>query len=103
MEENIGQPPQQQEQPKQHTQYGTLALIFGILGIVLLWIPLINIIAIAFAVLAIIFGYLARKQGDSYGLIGLILGIITIVLLVVFTIIAATVYLYVTNMIGNPG
>ena len=84
-----------------HTGIGTAALILGIIGIIIIWIPFVSIASIPIGILAVIFGALAywgQNRRDTYGLAGFILGLITIVLLIVSIIIAATVYVYVSGM-----
>ncbi len=55
-----------------------LALIFGILGLLLIWLPVVGLV---FAVLAIVFYALSKndKAGKTLALIGLVLGIVAIV------------------------
>ncbi len=59
------------------------ALVLGICGVVLFWLPVFNLIVLACAVLGIIFGLKGRKKSiDAYGkasglaTAGLVLGII---------------------------
>jgi len=67
----------------EHTNNGKIALIFGILSMFLLIV--VFLLPIILAILAIIFGVLARKNGDKYGTYGMILGILTIILTIVFS------------------
>lgn len=77
-----------------HTSYGKIGLICGILGIVLVfflnWIPTI------LAIIAIGLGASARKKGDAYGTYAMILGGLHFVLLVV---ISALIYYYVSSLL----
>ena len=81
-----------------HTQKGKLALGSGIVGIILIFIPLVGIASLVLGIAAIVFGYKSMLEGDSYGKIGLILGIIIFALLIVSIVVSATMYMYVTNM-----
>lgn len=80
-----------------HTDIGIAALILGIVGIILRFIPWISILAIPIAVLTIIFGYMARKRGDSYGLVGIILGVIILIFVVVSVILAAIFHIWISG------
>jgi hypothetical protein len=40
----------------------------------------------------VVFGYFARKRGDSYGLIGVILGVITLIVMMVIITLITPVY-----------
>ena len=53
---------------------------------------IVGIVAIPIAILAVVFGYFARKRGDSYGVTGLILGVITLLLIIAFVILTTPVY-----------
>ena len=80
-----------------HTKEGKLAISCGLLGLVFLLIyhllvsqVIIVVIFLILGILAIGFGYLARKNADfSYGTLGATLGILTIVLQI-----AINFYLY---------
>ncbi len=111
-----------------HTIMGIVSLILGIISILLMTTGIIlpfmmgtavfdvssvfstlllfsyleYLIGIPGAIIAIIIGYLAKKQGDSYGLIGLILGAIVLILVVISIIISAMTYLYVSSMLPGP-
>jgi len=82
---------------KKHTDIGIAALVLGIVGIVITFIPSVSIISIPIAILAVVFGYMARKRGDSYGLVGLILGIIIIVFVVVSIILAIIFHVWISG------
>ena len=74
-----------------HTGSGITAFVLGILGVIMIFLPSIAfgdpffaIVAMPFAILAIVFGFIARKRGDGYGLIGLALGTIALILAILF-------------------
>jgi len=107
---------------KPHTTIGVVSLILGIISILIMMagfvMPymvgyaefgafiilayLLYLVGIPGAIIAIVLGYLAKKQGDSYGLIGLILGAIVLILMVISIIIAAITYAYVSSMLPPP-
>jgi hypothetical protein len=72
---------------------GDLAMILGIAGLVSLFIPYVMLLAIPCAILAIIFGYSARKKnpGDTHAKVGIILGWVTVGVFIVALIIAIAV------------
>lgn len=63
---------------KQSNGLAIAALICGICGIVLFWIPYANIILLILSILGIVFGVKARKVCPSKGMAtaGLVLGIV---------------------------
>jgi hypothetical protein len=74
-----------------NTVLGTASIIFGILGIILYFIGwffysfLDNriygiITGLISSILAIILGYLAKKQGDTYGYYGILLGLTLLII-----------------------
>ncbi len=111
---------------KTHSNFGKISLILGIISflllllspIVLLFVSitmpstlvfellispvliyLVNLFLLPTAIVAIILGFMARKQGDKYGLIGLILGSIVIIIFIIWMILA--VIIYVGNMLSG--
>jgi hypothetical protein len=68
--------------------FGIAALVLGLVGVVLLWLPYVNIIC---AILAIIFGILAivKTTSKGLGIAGLVLGAVVILIGVILIIIAA--------------
>jgi len=83
------------------TNIGMAALIIGIVGIVIIWIPFVSFASIVLGILAIVFGALAywgKNRKDPLGLAGFILGLITIILIIITVVIAATVYVYISGM-----
>ena len=83
---------------EEHTNIGIAAVVLGILGILLLFLPWIglpfrsDIVAIPIAILAAVFGQFARKCGDSYGVVGLILGVIILIIMIVIVTLTTPVY-----------
>ena len=83
----------------EHTQLGIASIILAVLGFISYFIGwfffsfLDNrlygmVIGLILSILAIVFGYIAKKNGDSYGTYGMVLGSILIVitiLIVLFT------------------
>ena len=67
-------------QTKNHSGFGTAALVLGIIGAVLSFIPIINNLSFVLGVLAIIFGVVAffKKSGKVKVIIAIILGILAI-------------------------
>ena len=76
---------------KEHTYVGIASIILGILGLILYLIGLFFysfvdnrlygiIIGIIFSILAVILGYLAKKQGDTYGTYVISLGVLTLII-----------------------
>lgn len=61
------------------------AMVLGIIGIVLSFIPIINNIAFVLGILALIFGIIgiARKVGKGKAIAGLVLGILSIIITLV--------------------
>jgi len=105
---------------KTHTTIGKVSLILGTISFLLMisvpivpYItgPLDILIVLGFilylvvlpgAIIAIILGFIARKQGDKYGLVGLILGLVVIILFIISIVLSAIVYVYVSGMLPNP-
>ena len=86
---------------KEHTNVGIASIIFGILGLILYligWIfysfvdnRLYGIISgIILGLIAIVLGYLAKKQGDNYGTYGIYLGVLVIIIALI-TVLLTTV------------
>lgn len=61
---------------------GIAALVFGILGVVLFWIPFVGWLGVLFGLLSVLLGIMAMikagksedKGGKAFGLIGIVLG-----------------------------
>ena len=86
---------------KQHTNAGIASIIFGILGLILYIIGwffysfvdnrLYGMIGgVILGILAILLGYIAKKQGDTYGTYGISLGVL-ILIIGVFTLLLTTI------------
>jgi uncharacterized membrane protein len=84
-----------------HSQIGITSIIFGILGLVLYFIGWFFYsfvdnrlygmgIGVIFGILAVILGYIAKKQGDTYGTYGMYLGSLVIII-VLITVLLTTV------------
>jgi len=87
------------------TNFGIASLVLGIVGLCIIWIPLVGIASIVLGILAIIFGALAywgKNRRDVFGLAGFILGLIIIILVIISIIISAMVYVYVSGMLSPP-
>ena len=67
---------------KKKSGFGVAALVLGIIGIVLSFIPFINNIAFILGVLAIIFGIvcLCKKASKGFAIAGLVLGILACII-----------------------
>ena len=72
-----------------------LALVFGIAGIIISWIPLVGFLGLALSIAAIVMGSvelskinrgISSPSGKSFAVTGIVLGIIAFVLSVVFSI-----------------
>lgn len=70
---------------QKHTQIGLVSIVLGIIGLLLYFIGLLFFtfmdnrligmgIGIVLAIVAVVFGYYAQKQGDRYGSYGMMLG-----------------------------
>jgi uncharacterized membrane protein len=88
---------------KEHTNVGIASIIFGILGLILYFIGLFFysfvddrlygiIIGIIFGIIAVILGYLAKKQGDNYGTYGISLGVLILIIGVVTFLLTTPAY-----------
>ena len=83
-----------------HTGMGTASLILGIIGIIIVWIPLANFAALPMGIIATILGaksYFNKNLKDTYGLAGFILGIITTVFGALIMV-SLLVYIFVSGM-----
>ena len=81
---------------KKRGTLAVLALIFGIAGIVVSWIPIIGFLGFALSVAAIVTGAIELSKinkgkspanGKGFAITGIILGIIAIVLGIIFSVI----------------
>ena len=108
-----------------HSTLGKISLIFAILTIVFFILVILsvvlaivfantsiavfssifNLLMFIFSILSLILGAISfwGKDNDRYGLYAFIIGIVFLILTFVMTIaVAATVYVYVSGMIGSP-
>ena len=80
----------QMDENQKHTGIGVASVILGILGLILYFIGLFFysfvdnrlygiVIGIILGIVAIILGYVAKKQGDNYGTYGIYLGVLVII------------------------
>jgi hypothetical protein len=82
----------------EHTNGGIAALVLGILGLILIFLPWMglpfrsDILAIPIAILAVVLGNFARKYEDNYGNIGLVLGVITLIIIILIVTFTTPVY-----------
>ena len=76
---------------KEHTDVGIVSIILGILGLILYSIGWFFysfvdnrlygiIIGLILGIIAIILGYVAKKQGDNYGTYGISLGVLILII-----------------------
>ena len=76
---------------KEHTNVGITSIILGILGLILYFIGWFFysfvdnrlygiIIGLILGIIAIILGYVAKKQGDNYGTYGISLGVLILII-----------------------
>jgi hypothetical protein len=76
---------------KERTNVGIASIILGILGLILYFIGWFFysfvdnrlygiIIGMILGIVAIILGYLAKKQGDNYGTFGISLGVLILII-----------------------
>jgi len=84
-----------------HTGFGIASIILGILGLVLYFIGFFffsfvdnrlygMFIGVILGIIAITFGYIAKKEGDNYGTYGIYLGVIVIIIALI-TILLTTI------------
>ncbi len=85
------------EEKNNHSQVGIASIIFGILGLILYFIGWFFysfadnrlygiVIGVIFGILAVILGYVAKKQGDTYGTYGMFLGALVIIIALITVI-----------------
>jgi len=89
------------DEKNKHSGVGIASLILGICGLVLYFIGFFffsfldnrlygMITGVILAILAIILGYIAKKEGDNYGTYGIYLGVL-VVIIALITILLTTV------------
>lgn len=93
---------EQAVKPSNTNAFAVTALVTGIVGIALSWIPFINFFSFILAILAIIFGAIAthRKAGGK-AIAGLALGVITMAIMIIIWITAAMAVNKLTNELDN--
>ena len=83
-----------------HSEIGIASIVLGVLGLIFYFIGFFffsfvdnrlygMILGFILAIVSIILGYIAKKNGDNYGIYGIYLGSITIII-VLITIILTT-------------
>jgi len=88
---------------KDLTNVGIASIIFGILGLIFYFIGWFFysfvdnrlygiVIGIIFGIIAVILGYLAKKQGDDYGNYGILLGALTLIIGIITFLLTTPVY-----------
>jgi hypothetical protein len=62
----------------------TLSMIFGIAGLVLLFVPTIGLLALPFSILALVFGFLSLKgNSNTKAIVGVVTGGVTLIILLI--------------------
>jgi uncharacterized membrane protein len=85
----------------EHTNVGVASIILGILGLVLYFIGLFFFsfvdnrlygmgIGVILGIIAVILGYIAKKEGDNYGTYGMYLGALVIIIALI-TVLLTTI------------
>ena len=83
----------------EHTQIGIASIILGVLGLIFYIIGWFffsfvdnrlygMVIGLILSILAIVFGYIANRHGDSYGNYGMLLGGIIVIITIIIAILA---------------
>ena len=87
MPEQPGQPAPA-AQPSAKVGFGVTALVLGIVGVFLCWIPVFGLIL---PILAIVFGGIGiyLRSGRGMAIAGLVIGVITLIINIVIMIVAA--------------
>ena len=89
------------EEKNNHSQVGIASIIFGILGLILYFIGWFFYsfvdnrlygmgIGVILGIIAVILGYIAKKEGDNYGNYGMYLGVLVIIIALI-TVLLTTV------------
>ncbi len=85
----------------EHTNVGVASIILGILGLVLYFIGFFFFsfvdnrlygmgIGVILGIIAVILGYIAKKEGDNYGTYGMYLGALVIIIALI-TVLLTTI------------
>ena len=86
---------------KEHTNIGIASIILGILGLILYFIGFFFFsfvdnrlygmgIGVILGIIAVILGYIAKKEGDNYDTYGMYLGVLVIIIALI-TVLLTTV------------
>jgi hypothetical protein len=86
------------EETKDYKTMGMVSLICAIIGVVSLFV-VSGLIALPLGIIALILGYISKKHGDKNGAYGFYISLI-VVILGALVAIAATIYVYVSGMLG---
>lgn len=90
-------------QTKNHSGFGTAALVLGIIGAVLSFIPIINNVAFFLGILAVAFaiGCFAKKSSTGVAVAGIVLGLLSIIITIVMQASAAKAISDATSEFSN--
>jgi len=91
------------EEKDKHSGIGIASIILGILGLLLYFIGWFFysfvdnrlygiVIGVIFGIVAIILGYVAKKQGDNYGTYGISLGVLILIIGVLIFLLTTPAY-----------
>lgn len=86
---------------KKNSFIAFISLIIGIISIILIinWFEIYpNFLPFVIGMIAIIFGYIGKKDGNKYGQVGLVLGIISTIL-GALQIVAWFIYDYIASLV----
>ena len=90
-------------QTKNHSGFGTAALVLGIIGAVLSFIPIINNVAFFLGILAVAFAIVcfAKKSSTGVAVAGIVLGLLSIIITIVMQASAAKAISDATSEFSN--
>lgn len=90
-------------QTKNHSGFGTAALVLGIIGAVLSFIPIINNVAFFLGILAVAFAIVcfAKKSSTGVAVAGIVLGLLSIIITIVMQASAAKAISAATSEFSN--
>ncbi|MDH7517571.1 MAG: hypothetical protein QHH19_04425 [Candidatus Thermoplasmatota archaeon] len=80
---------------KDYKNMGMASLILAIIGFFVLFF-FNRFIGLTLGIIALILGYISKKHGDINGLYGFYISLV----IVIFMVISAIVYVYVSSMLG---
>jgi len=86
--EQSGQPAPAAPAPAAKVGFGVTALVLGIVGVFLCWIPVFGLIL---PILAIVFGGIGifLQSGRGMAIAGLVIGVITLIINIIIMVVAA--------------